>query len=226
MVTPAARRSAVAHAVEVHGLSERRACAIISADRSSVPYRSVRPDDAALWARLRDLADQRRRSGYRRLHVLLRQEGHVVNRKKTQRLYREEGLAVRRRKSRRRIAIETLFHPTLRNGKLADRHVNKLVRDGVPGHEVRAYPVGKDSKSVVKLVQYGFRSFDQQWIIPDNRLISFARRELWAAHSDKQVYLTSPEDRTPENVPPITFTALIPDLHYYYGWGRPRVPLT
>jgi transposase InsO family protein len=70
-----------------------------------VRYRSVRPDDDALRARLRELADQRRRFGYRRLHVLLRQEGHALNRKKTQRLYREEGLAARRRKSRRRIAV-------------------------------------------------------------------------------------------------------------------------
>ena len=105
MVTPAARRDAVAHAVETHGMSERRACAILGADRSSVRYRSIRPDDAALRARLRELADQRRRFGYRRLHVLLRLEGHALNRKKTQRLYREEGLAVRRRKSRRRIAV-------------------------------------------------------------------------------------------------------------------------
>jgi putative transposase len=105
MVTPAARRDAVAHAVEGHGMSERRACATMAVDRSSVRYRSTRPDDAALRARLRELADQRRRFGYRRLHVLLRQEGHALNRKKTQRLYREEGLAVRRRKSRRRTAV-------------------------------------------------------------------------------------------------------------------------
>jgi putative transposase len=105
MVTPAARRDAVAHAVETHGMSERRACAILGADRSSVRYRSIRPDDAAQRARLRELAEQRRRFGYRRLHVLLRLEGHGLNRKKTQRLYREEGLAVRRRKSRRRIAV-------------------------------------------------------------------------------------------------------------------------
>lgn len=85
MVTPAARRTAVAHAVEVHGLSERRACAILSADRSLVRDRSVRPNGAALRARLRELADQRRRFGYRRLPVLLRQEGHAVTRKKTQR---------------------------------------------------------------------------------------------------------------------------------------------
>ena len=76
MVTPAARRDAVAHAVEIHGMSERRACTIMAVDRSSVRYRSVRPDDAGLRARLRELADQRRRFGYRRLHVLLRQEGH------------------------------------------------------------------------------------------------------------------------------------------------------
>jgi putative transposase len=47
------------------------------------------------------LADQRRRFGYRRLHILLRREGVMINRKKTQRLYREERLAVRRRPSRK-----------------------------------------------------------------------------------------------------------------------------
>jgi putative transposase len=102
MVTPAARREAVAQAVEVHGVSERRACRILGADRSSTRYRSVRPPEAELRARLRELAAERRRFGYRRLHILLRREGYVVNRKKTQRLYREEGLTVRRRKGRKR----------------------------------------------------------------------------------------------------------------------------
>ena len=105
MVTPVARREAVAHLETSLEVSERRACSIIAADRSAVRYRSRRPDDAALRARLRELADLRRRFGYRRLHVLLRGEGWTLNRKKTQRLYREEGLAVRRRRSRRRIAV-------------------------------------------------------------------------------------------------------------------------
>ena len=105
MVTPAARRDAVAHLKASLEVSERRACAIIASDRGTVRYRAKRPDDVALRARLRELADQRRRFGYRRLHVLLRGEGWVVNRKKTQRLYGEEGLAVRRRRSRRRIAV-------------------------------------------------------------------------------------------------------------------------
>jgi putative transposase len=86
-------------------MSERRACTTIAADRSTVRYRARRPDDAALRARLRELAAERRRFGYRRLHVLLRSEGWTVNRKKTQRIYHEEGLAVRPRKSRRRIAV-------------------------------------------------------------------------------------------------------------------------
>ena len=83
-------------------MSERRACSVIGADRSSVRYRSTRPDDAALRTRMRELAAVRRRFGYRRLHVLLRQEGLVKNAKRTQRLYREEGLTVRRRRSRKR----------------------------------------------------------------------------------------------------------------------------
>ncbi|QIQ85797.1 IS3 family transposase [Erythrobacter sp.] len=102
VVTPAAKREAAAHLQACHGMSERRACRVIDADRKSVRYRSIRDDDGALREKLRELANQRRRFGYRRLHILLRREGVMINRKKTQRLYREEGLAVRRRRSRKR----------------------------------------------------------------------------------------------------------------------------
>ena len=102
MVTPAARREAVAHLRASLGMSERRACRVVGADRKSMRYRSTRPDDAGLRSRLRDLAQQRRRFGYRRLHILLRRDGVLINRKKTQRLYTEEGLTVRKRRSRRR----------------------------------------------------------------------------------------------------------------------------
>ena len=102
MVTPAAKRQAVEHLQAVHGMSERRACGVIGADRKSMRYRSTRADDGELRSRLRELAQVRRRFGYRRLHILLRREGITINRKKTQRLYTEEGLTVRKRKSRRR----------------------------------------------------------------------------------------------------------------------------
>ena len=83
-------------------MSQRRACRLIEADRRMVRYQSRRPSDKDLRDRMRELAAERRRFGYRRLHVLLRREGLVQNRKKTQRLYREEGLAVRRRRGRKR----------------------------------------------------------------------------------------------------------------------------
>jgi len=74
---------------------------ILGADRSAMRYRSCRADDGALRIRLRDLAAERRRFGYRRLGYLLRREGSVVNHKKLRRLYREERLQVRRRGGRK-----------------------------------------------------------------------------------------------------------------------------
>ncbi len=102
MVTPAARREAVAHLRVAYEVSERRACSALEADRTTVRYRSSRPDDAAVRTRLRELASIRRRFGYRRLHVLLTREGIVMNHKKLRRLYREERLQVRRRGGRKR----------------------------------------------------------------------------------------------------------------------------
>ena len=65
-------------------------------------YRATRPADTELRERLKALAQERRRFGYRRLHVLLRREGPAVNRKRVQRLYHEEKLTVRRRGGRKR----------------------------------------------------------------------------------------------------------------------------
>lgn len=101
MVGPAAKRAAVAHLQAVMSLSERRACSIEGADRKLVRYRSRRPADAALRSRLRDLANERRRFGYRRLFVLLRREGEPSGINRIYRLYREEGLTVRKRRARR-----------------------------------------------------------------------------------------------------------------------------
>ena len=102
MVTPAAKREAVAHLRSAFDMSERRACSTIGCVRMTVRYRSRRPDDADLRQRLRALAHERRRFGYRRLHVLLRREGFAVNHKRLFRLYREERLMVRRRSGRKR----------------------------------------------------------------------------------------------------------------------------
>lgn len=98
-MTPAQRRAAVSYVQARFGFSQRRACRLVGAGRSSVRYRRRHGDgDAALRDRLRALAAERPRFGYRRLHALLRREGIRVNHKRVARLYRTEGLAVRRRK--------------------------------------------------------------------------------------------------------------------------------
>src|SRR5689334_17703379 len=102
MVTPVARREAVAHLSRTYAVSQRRACRVIGADRSSIRYRHRGRDDAAIRARLRELAAVRRRFGYRRLHILLGREGTHVNHKRLRRLYAEERLQVRRRGGRKR----------------------------------------------------------------------------------------------------------------------------
>jgi putative transposase len=83
-------------------VSERRACHALGVDRSTIRYRSRRPDDAAVRLRIRVLACERRRFGYRRLHFLLKKEGVVMNQKRFRRLYRAEGLQVRKRNGRKR----------------------------------------------------------------------------------------------------------------------------
>ncbi len=102
MVTPAVKREAVAYLKAGYQVSERRACRLVAADRGMVRHRSRRPDDGALRARLKELSQERKRFGYRRLHILLEREGIHLNHKKLRRLYREEGLQVRKRGGRKR----------------------------------------------------------------------------------------------------------------------------
>ena len=97
---PAARRRAVEEARQRFGTNERRACSIFSVDRTSVRYAPRCSDDGDLRSRLREIAAERRRFGYRRLGIMLAREGLVMNHKKLLRLYREENLRVRRRRGR------------------------------------------------------------------------------------------------------------------------------
>jgi putative transposase len=90
----------------VHGLGVTRACGLIGISRSLYRYESKRPDDKELTERLTVLAGQKRRYGYRRLHVLLCREGWLINRKRVYRVYHAAGLMVRRRKRKRIAGLE------------------------------------------------------------------------------------------------------------------------
>jgi putative transposase len=108
------QREAVGRVMERHGLSQRHACRLVGLDRSTLRYQRKRPDDATVRQRLRELAAERRRFGYRRLGWMLAREGHAMNHKKLYRLYHEERLMVRRRRGRKR-ALGTRAPMTLPN---------------------------------------------------------------------------------------------------------------
>jgi len=102
VVRPAVKRAAVAHVCAAYGVSQRRACAILDVDRSSVRYVARRGDDAELREALRTTAAERRRFGYRCIHVMLERQGWSMNLKKLRRLYAEEKLQVKRRGGHKR----------------------------------------------------------------------------------------------------------------------------
>lgn len=102
MVTPAAKREAAAHLQQTYAVSQRRACSVLKIDRSSTRYRRRRPDDGDLRVIIREVASERRRFGYRRIHLMLARQGIAMNQKKLRRLYREERLQVKRRGGRKR----------------------------------------------------------------------------------------------------------------------------
>jgi hypothetical protein len=115
-----------------HGFSERRACRLIGVNRSAWQYEPKGDGDTAVRARLREIANERRRFGYRRLAILLRREGVRMNLKKVYRLYREERLTVRRRGGRKR-ALGTrapMAVPQAANQRWSLDFVSDVLSDG------------------------------------------------------------------------------------------------
>jgi putative transposase len=94
-------RTDVAVAIQQFGMSERRACKLVNIDRSSYRYEPAPDHNAQLRQELVDLARQKPRYGYRRLHVLLTRRGRSASPQRLYRLYKQEGLAVRRQKRKR-----------------------------------------------------------------------------------------------------------------------------
>lgn len=104
MVSPAAKREAAGWLTETFSVSQRRACRVLDLCLATCRYQPRRGDGGIIRQRLRALAEERPRWGYRFLHVLLKREGLQVNHKRVYRLYRLDGLKLRRKKRRKRVA--------------------------------------------------------------------------------------------------------------------------
>lgn len=118
---------------------------------------------------------------------------------------------------------QTLFHPTLRAGIPADRHIDSVIKESIPGYPLNLRTIAREDSPCPPPIQYGCRSFDRQWIIPDARVITQPNAVLWQGLSPRQVFLTVLHDRHPGAGPAATFTGLVPDKHHFKGSFGGRV---
>lgn len=121
---------------------------------------------------------------------------------------------------------QSLFHPTLRAGVPSDRHIDMVLKAQLPRIPGNLIPIAMETQACHPPMQYGARSFDRQWIIPDVRVITQPNALLWESLSPQQIYTTGLHDRHPGEGPGLTFTALPPDKHHFKGsFGGRAYPL-
>ena len=156
MVRPAAKRALVAWGQETYGVRQCRACGAVVVARSSVCYKSIRPMQEPLRARIREITGVRDTHGYRRVHVLLRREGWKVNAKRVHRLYRAEGLALRSKSPKRRHAVQA-------------RQERPAARTPSSGRAMTLWTIDDEGPSVS---------------IPPGPLVKCTRDKNWRRHPD------------------------------------------
>ena len=104
MVRPRAKREAASFLKEQYKISIRRSCRVLGLRLSTAFYKPKDRNDEPVKKRLEELVTKHRKFGRPRLHFLLRQEGLVVNEKRTRRIYQAEGLQLGKRRRRRKYA--------------------------------------------------------------------------------------------------------------------------
>lgn len=151
---PAQKRAAAQFFRVGFRVSERCACRLVGVARSSYRYRSQAADQTALRLRLRDLAAARVCYGYRRLHVLLRREGWLVNHKRVYRLYREERLEIRV-KRRKKLASASRVLPVRPTRPLERWSLDFLTDSLVDGRRFRVLTIVDNVSRVSPAIAVG-----------------------------------------------------------------------
>ena len=102
MVTPQAKKACAQAVVKEHSFSERRACALVGTYRSLLRYSSKKPEERAIVNQIKEIAYEKKRFGYRRIHIMLKRLGMKINHKKVYRIYKNCGLKVLKRGGRKK----------------------------------------------------------------------------------------------------------------------------
>jgi len=102
-----------------------------------------------------------------------------------------------------------------------DRTIDKRV-PAFPG-ERAALPLRLETTSVPRIERIGFRSFDRQYIIADQRVVDFLRPDLWRLRGEDQIFLVTQLREPLTSGPAVVFSAEVPDTHYFKGHHGGRV---
>ena len=117
---------------------------------------------------------------------------------------------------------QALAFKETRDRKIASRYP-RLFGEGEAEKPIAQLPRNSPTPPIER---YAYRSFDRQWIIADNRLGDFLRRDLWRAHGEQQIYLASLLTKVLGTGPALTACAAIPDLDHFSGRGaKDTIPL-
>lgn len=123
----------------------------------------------------------------------------------------------------RRLAAETdiaekraLFRET--QSRTVDRPVKPL-----PGVAQRRRSMLEAGPECPEPRLFAFRPFDRQWIIPDNRVLDRCSPELWENQAEGQIHIVEKHSGRFGDGPATLFTALMPDMDHFAGWGGGRV---
>jgi hypothetical protein len=96
---------------------------------------------------------------------------------------------------------------------------------GLPGFPDPKSDIASESGPCPTPVPVAYRAFDVQYIIPDSRVLSRPRADLWRVRGVKQIYVSEQHDQEIKSGPALVFSGLIPDMHYYAGRGGRAIPL-
>jgi hypothetical protein len=124
---------------------------------------------------------------------------------------------------------ELLFHPHQNGDRTVHKAAKSLIGDKAQRASVESLVRSHEGKlkkgeesvppQIDEPIRYAVRSFDRQWIIPDNRLLNRPSPTLWEHWSPTQTYLTVLSRTSPKGGPAITATGIFPDLDHYNGRG-------
>jgi hypothetical protein len=99
-----------------------------------------------------------------------------------------------------------------------DRTLQSKVKP-LPGFPQIQRTLADEAGQCPEPIQVAYRSFDRQWLIPDNRLLVMARPPLWQVRDEHQVYVSEQDAHEIGEGPALVFTGLVPDLDHFCGWG-------